>query len=248
MCTASWLTEHGRLHFFFNRDELTTRERARPPALDERRGVRFVAPTDARAGGTWIAATELGSVLALFNKSGGARPAEPLSRGELIPALVASRDSRELVAGCRALSLERFAPFRLAALWRDPGAGVAVAWDGARLTFEELDGRLGLLASSGLGDERALERRGATWRRWRAEREPWVFARHRDFHRDHSPRRGAWSVCVHRREASTVSYTEVEIGARDATLRYFDGSPCAAAEPVELRLARARDAARRSAS
>ena len=77
--------------------------------------MRFLAPVDGRAGGTWIAATGLGSVLALLNKSGGRLPAAALSRGTLIPALVPCREPEALVATCAALPLARFAPFRLAA-------------------------------------------------------------------------------------------------------------------------------------
>lgn len=237
MCTASWLTQGARLHLFFNRDELKSREPALPPARHEQDGVRYLAPTDARAGGTWIAATERGAALALLNKSGGSPPASPLSRGALIPALVACRDAGELIEAFAALPLDRFAPFRLLALWRAPAAALALAWDGAGLERERLDADLGLLASSGLGDARALASRGALWRRRREQATSWGVESHRAFHREHAPRRGAWSVCVHRKEAASVSYTEVELGEREVVLRYFAGSPCTVGEAFELRLA-----------
>jgi hypothetical protein len=237
VCTASWLTHSGRLHLFFNRDELRTREPASPPGLAERGGVRYLAPVDGRAGGTWIAATERGSVLALLNRSGGARPPRALTRGEIVPALAGAPAPDEAERALRELSLDRFAPFRLAALWRAPAAGIALAWDGTALARQPLDPALGLLASSGLGDERAETVRGTTWRRRRAEAGAWTPAHHRAFHREHAPRRGAWSVCVHRREASTVSYTEVELAPDEIALRYFHGPPCTAGEPFALRLA-----------
>lgn len=241
MCTASWLTQDARLHLFFNRDELTTREPALPPEERSHRGTRYVAPTDPRGGGTWIAAAVQeggrGAAFALLNKSGGTAPAAPLSRGRLIPELLAWRGPVEVEAALRASALERYAPFRLLALWRAPAAAVALDWDGATLGAQLLDPGLGLLASSGLGDERAFERRGALWRRRRDAAPAWGPDDHRAFHREHAPRRGAWSVCVHRRDAASVSYTEIELGAEGAALRYFAGSPCTATRAVERRLA-----------
>lgn len=239
MCTASWLTQDARLHLFFNRDELTTREPALPPEERSHRGVRYVAPTDPRGGGTWIAATQRGAAFALLNKSGGTVPSAPLSRGGLIPEVSAAPDADALEATLRALALARYAPFRLLALWRAPAAGVALGWDGANLDVQPLDPALGLLASSGLGDEPAFERRGELWRRRRAEAASWGPDDHRAFHREHAPRRGAWSVCVHRRDAASVSFTEVELGAERVALRYFEGSPCTATRAVERRLATA---------
>ena len=52
----------------------------------------------------------------------------------------------------------------------------------------------------------------------------------------HPPRRGAWSVCVHRREAATVSYTEVQLAAGEIRLLYVDGSPCTSTSSAELTL------------
>jgi hypothetical protein len=237
VCTASWLTQGPRLHLFFNRDELTTREPALPPSRHERGGVSYLAPTDARSGGTWIAATERGSALALLNKSGGVVPAAPLSRGGLIPALVACGAPDELLDQTTRQPLAHLAPFRLLALWRSPAAAIALGWDGEKLERVPLDPALGLLASSGLGDERAFASRGALWRRRRAAAASWSSECHRAFHREHSPRRGAWSVCVHRRDAASVSYTEVNLGPESVRLRYFAGSPCTASAPAELTLA-----------
>jgi hypothetical protein len=243
VCTASWLTQGGRLHLFFNRDELTTREPALPPTRQARGGVSYLAPTDARSGGTWIAATELGSALALLNKSGGVVPAAPKSRGGVIPALVACRAPEELFDRLRDQPLERLAPFRLLGLWRRPAAGLALGWDGERLEPVPLDPALGLLASSGLGDDRALASRGALWRRRRDAAPRWGAESHRAFHREHAPLRGAWSVCVHRRDAASVSYTEVELAPVVVRLRYFAGSPCSGSRPVETKLAASTPAA-----
>ncbi len=236
MCTASWLIEAGTLRLFFNRDELRTREGALPPALDTAGALRWVAPRDGRAGGTWIAVTAAGATFALLNKSGGQPPAIPESRGRLIPRLVGSESPDHLAAELVAIGLARYAPFRLLALWHSPAAGVALAWDGETLERVALDPALGLLCSSGLGDERATRERGATWEARRRAAAAWSADQHRAFHRDHAPAPSAWSVCVHRPEAATVSFTEIELAASGAKLRYRPGSPCLDAPAAEIAL------------
>ncbi len=44
MCTVSWTRQDGGYRLFCNRDEKHTRRIALPPAVRERRGVRFIAP------------------------------------------------------------------------------------------------------------------------------------------------------------------------------------------------------------
>lgn len=243
MCTASWLRRDGSLHLFFNRDELRSREAASPPAEHRRGEVTWIAPADGRAGGTWIAAADGGLALALLNRSDGTTPEERVSRGLLIPELVDAADAGELERRLAAQPLDRLAPFRLLALWREQERGAVVAWDGAgRLDRESVDAGLGLLCSSGLGDARATASRSATWEAFRAERSPWRLDDHRDFHRDHSPERSAWSVCVHRPEAKSVSFTEIELAGDRVRLAYRDGSPCEEGPVAERRLARRRSA------
>ncbi len=226
MCTASWLKRGDSLLLFFNRDELRDREAALPPTARLDAGVGWVAPTDGRAHGTWIGATERGLALALLNRSDGNRPAEAESRGRLIPTLVDVEDAEHLAARLARHRLERFAPFRLLALWRGAESALIAGWDGERLDFDTADAELGLLCSSGLGDERATAARGAVWERWRSDSPAWEARNHREFHRDHTPEPSAWSVCVHRPEAATVSFTEIELMPGGAELRYRPGPPC----------------------
>ena len=78
MCTASWLTEGDRFHFFFNRDERRTRAIALPPEQRQAHGVAYLAPIDPDSGGTWFAATERGLILALLNAASTASPRRPV--------------------------------------------------------------------------------------------------------------------------------------------------------------------------
>ena len=237
MCTASWLRRDGALHLLFNRDEERGRESASPPVLQRSGLTRFLAPRDGRADGTWLAATERGLVLALLNASAGRRPARPASRGGLIPRLAPAAAIEEIAARLAREPLADLPPFRLAAFAGAGGAARLAAWDGESLAWSELDPDTGLLCSSALGDERATRERGALWERSRAGARPWDLERQRAFHRSHDPAPSAWSVCMHRADARTVSYAEVEIDAAEAVLRYHGGPPCSLAPALDLRLA-----------
>src|SRR5260221_11105891 len=83
MCTVSWLHEDDGYHLLCNRDEKLSRAPALPPRIQERNGVRYVAPIDGNFGGAWIGANEFGVSICLLNgvtRCGGVR-----SRGLLRP-------------------------------------------------------------------------------------------------------------------------------------------------------------------
>jgi hypothetical protein len=239
VCTATWLRRPGRLHLFFNRDEERRREPARPPRLARTGEVEFVAPVDGRSGGTWILASQRGLALALLNRSEGRRPeGTARSRGELPPTLAAATGPADLEARLRRLDLRVYPPFTLLALWLEPQVGVIAAWDGGDLALRPTATPNGILCSSGLGDEPAGRSRTAVWRAHRERRgAAWGPEDHRDLHRSHEPTPHAFSICMHRDEAATVSMVEVELGAGRARLEYRPGAPCQDAEPVEASLA-----------
>jgi hypothetical protein len=60
------------------------------------------------------------------------------------------------------------------------------------------------------------------WRRRDAASAEWL----RGLHASHSPTRGSFSICVHRPDAATVSYTEVAYGSDELIMRYHAGHPC----------------------
>lgn len=77
MCTITWLTRDNGYELFFNRDELRSRQRAAPPQLHQDSKIRYLAPIDSDAGGTWISANQFGLSLCLLNNYGAAAPQLP---------------------------------------------------------------------------------------------------------------------------------------------------------------------------
>src|SRR5204862_2558601 len=48
----------------------------------------------------------------------------------------------------------------------------------------------------------------------------------RRLHRSHSPQAGPFSTCMHRADAATVSYTEVQVVRRSSTIQHICSAPC----------------------
>lgn len=233
MCTVSWLHEDDGYRLLCNRDEKRDRLPALEPHGETRRGVRFLAPIDGERGGTWLCVNEYGLGLCLLNgaclsglveSSGTGR-----SRGEVPLALADARTTHQACARLADIELSAYAPFTLAIA--QPGKPVAVAeWDGQRLTVM-LDGDsfVPLISSS-------VDQAGV-----RAARQA-EFARTsglENFHRSHGDGPSAYSPCMHRADAETVSWSEIHVTANHVRLVYSDGPPCRGMIPVERSLERA---------
>ena len=48
----------------------------------------------------------------------------------------------------------------------------------------------------------------------------------RRLHRSHEPEPGPFTVCTHREDAGTLSYTEIVVTARDIAMNHSPSSPC----------------------
>lgn len=218
MCTASWLIGPDGYDLLFNRDELRTRPPALPPRLGERKGMRYLAPLDPQGGGTWIAANESGLCLFLLNRRPDREPREPQASRGLIPlALIDAAVIGEVGRRAGALDLGRYRPFTLGAMVPG-GPPVVFAWTGE--AFEPTDGRPPLVSSS-VGDESLFAERRATY-----PEEPLTLRKLLAYQRGHGFGPSAASVCMHRQDAQTVSFSRVRVAGDRVRLGYAPGAPC----------------------
>ena len=223
MCSVSWIRQRGSLVVVMNRDERRDRAPARPPRR-WRGGVEsFTAPIDGDAGGTWIAATDSGVVLALLNHQparGATAPAAPrISRGRLVTALAAEGGAPD-AARLRAAGLAAFAPFRLFV-----GAAAVpprvFTWNGVALTSRRLDPRVGFLTSSSWNPRAVIPARHARFRAFRRTHATPTRADLEAFHALAADPRGTpWAICMSREDACTVSVTIVEATPAGVSMRY----------------------------
>lgn len=223
MCTVSWMYQGPGYHLFCNRDEKRTRRPASKPLLLTRGGLRFLAPIDGDFGGSWIGVNEFGLSLALLNRGQGS-PAQ-LTRGLLVMNLIASPTLADATGRFAATDLSDFAPFTLLGL--APGLPAALfTWDGHDAdVLADADSCMPLVSSS-FDPAGCKSRRRATLERIRAKSPALRPGALLAFHRSHSPAASAHSVCMHRDDAQTVSFTWVTVDGAEANMYYEAGPPC----------------------
>jgi hypothetical protein len=231
MCTLSVVppTAARGLRLIINRDERRTRSSAWPPVVDRIDAVSVLAPTDADATGTWVAAASTGIIFALMNASlsGPLVPrASTISRGLVIRALAAAPDLASADARLHDLRLSQMAAFRLFAI--DADRLVAWQWDGRRIasSAETLSGPC-LFGSSSLGDDLVEGPRQYLFASLlQSDPDPW---RAQDrLHLHAWPDRRHLSVNMSRPEACTVSRTTVVVSESRIEMAYapfLDGWP-----------------------
>jgi hypothetical protein len=239
MCTVSWLHQPGGYDLFCNRDEKRTRGTALPPAPKERDGVLYLAPIDADWGGTWLAVNEFGLSLCLLNESRGVEPSGPRrSRGLLIPQLASVRSAAACLLRMTHLDLAGFAPFALVILEPEKPAAVAY-WQGRELAVDPAGDVHMPLTSS------AYDAAGVRRSRLREFSSHLGRARHldaallNDFHASHGAAPNAYSTCMHRQDAQTVSFSWVRVTRHAIQFRYSPSAPCQCSPGEQQTLLRA---------
>ncbi|HEV8148665.1 MAG TPA: NRDE family protein [Gemmatimonadales bacterium] len=243
MCTLSWVPLPGGYALAMNRDEQLTRSAGTPPALREVNRIPVICPTDAAAGGSWIAANALGHSLALLNRFEDT-PHDPagafVSRGLLLLELAGAPGPDSIGAALAGRALRPYRPFTLASLV--PGSRPRLyEWSGQELTSSEV-GEPGLLrASSGTAQAAAARERAAVFAQAAAQHGGFTAELLGELHRSHLPVRGAVSICVHRDDAKTVSFSLITVALDAVSFRQLEGSPCRSERVSELCLPRYRE-------
>lgn len=231
MCTLTWRLEPNGYQLFFNRDEQRSRQLAIPAAFDQ--ALEAALPIDPQGGGTWIALAQTGASLCLLNNYQAQvlhTPENPISRGQIIVSLLKKLTSEpaitieQLVAE---LPLQRFAPFVLCYFPGDlsetNGNVMQFDWDGENFTKSIA---VSPMTSSGFNFPEVSAARYRTFE----ELSPTTTNDFIAYHASHLPEQSAYSVCMHREDACSVSFCHLAV---DRTLNeyqqqfnYYQGSPC----------------------
>jgi Transport and Golgi organisation 2 len=229
MCTLTFIPKPQGYLLGMNRDERLTREVALPPAAIAS-GLPAVYPRES-GGGTWIGSNAAGITFALLNQNPVSQTqlqTKERSRGEIIPSLLGYSRFPKAMRNFQHMELRGMLPFVLIGIFPAEQTISQCHWDGHELQFYRVGWEARHWFSSGVSDEMARKVRASTcyeaWRRRDAASAEWL----RGLHASHSPVRGSFSVCVHRPDAATVSYTEVSYPGGDLTMRYHAGHPCQA--------------------
>ncbi|MGE5212385.1 MAG: NRDE family protein [Nitrospirota bacterium] len=246
MCTVSFVPGSGGFYLAMNRDEKRDRFAALPPDVIELESHRAIFPREP-TGGTWISANDSGVCLALINWHRIERQpkAEPLSRGLVVEELAGKSTASEIAASLKKLPVRKLRPFRLIAIVPAENRVIEWRWDLRRLAIRNHEWLRQHWFSSGFDEDGAERVRakvcasfvaggGDPGRHDTSRRSgragvnaagyslQWL----RRLHGSHAPKRGAFSICMHRHDAATVSYTEVAVSPRSVVMRYKDGPLC----------------------
>ncbi len=223
MCTVSWKFAVAGYDLFFNRDEQRLRNEASPPRIIQQNGKSVIAPQDTNAGGTWLAVNEQGITSFLLNHYPSASQQFAESRGKVVFLLMGAESRSEAEQLIESLPLHNFAPFRAGVCI--PGAGSFTwLWNGTILRNEGSQDKF--LTSSSYQSEQVVASRKNLFEAIN----PSCTEDYLDLHSSHFPSKGPLSVCVHRSDAQTVSFSHIRVRRKQITFHYFPGSPCRSAK------------------
>ena len=229
MCSVSFVPRDDGFVLAMNRDELLSRESALPPEVLWRGRLAVLCPREC-SGGTWIGVNSAGMAFSLINWHSQPERVcgDLISRGEVVRALLSARGANSAASILKELPLKRMNPFRVIVVSLDERS--LIEWRSGRdaLEFSSLSWTRHHWFSSGLDEARAnIIRRGVCSR---VADDSLDVSSLRKLHRSHAPKAGPFSLCMHREDAGTVSYTELSVSGRMASMYYIAGPPCSGVE------------------
>ena len=222
MCTLTWLQQDTGYELFFNRDELNTRLPATTPQRLYQDDVAFIAPLDGNAGGTWLSVNQWGTTVALLNnyayqRSSGER--NWISRGQLVLSLATGTDP---VTTLHAMDLSPYQAFHLLVLTPQGDTHFAT-WDGKQLSHTNTPEQP--ISSSSWHTQAVIAGRQRQFQDL-SRKQRMTPELLRQFHASHRPRPSPYSVCMHRDDAATISFSHIKVNQQQVTFSYHDGPLC----------------------
>lgn len=229
MCSLTFWPRRDGFRLAMNRDEQRRRIPGRPPECFQVGQRRILHPTEP-GGGTWISLNDHGVVFALLNAYSIETQSTPdagfRSRGAIILALRDAVACDEASARLQALNLRSTRPFRLFGFF-DRGRQIQEwTWNAATVSLARHRSVPAAWHSSGYQEPEAQRLRGETVRSRLQDPDAGTLEWLRRLHGSHAPVCGPFSICMHREDAATVSYSEVEVTAAAMTLRHHQGALC----------------------
>jgi len=227
MCTVTFLPRASGYCLAMNRDEQRTRAPGLPPSRHRVNGVMVVHPSEP-AGGTWISLNDASVTFALVNwyAVAGRVRTGAISRGQVVMATRIATTAGQVQTALEQLPLARINPFRLIGVFPSTHRIVEWRWNLCRLQTLHSQWTAQQWISSGLDEPAAQRIRSWTFRQAKRQRSFGTLDWLRRLHRSHAPSAGPFSICMHRGDAVTVSYTEVTVTPRTLVMRHQLASPC----------------------
>ena len=247
MCTLSWTRNQESYQIFFNRDEQRSRSPAEIPQCIDHNGVPVLLPLDPDGGGSWISVNGHGLSLCLLNFYQGTVPGKKLiSRGKLLRSLAHSENINSLNHQILTTDLSHYAPFTLVAFQIAPDhqqpQEKMFQWDGENIHHSQPEN---MMTSSSVKFDEVSKQRQKTYRQkvslpsnaecnneYNNELNTESNAdKHISFHASHGEKKNHRSVCMHREDARTVSFSHILVTNDRVEFSYHNDSPCESPTP-----------------
>jgi hypothetical protein len=227
MCTVTFIARKKGYALGMNRDEQRARVVALPPARQQLNGRATLFPSEP-GGGTWIGVNDAGVSLALINwYSIPTRVSvNAASRGWVVRKALAFDSPSQIEENLKCLPLPRINPFRLVSIFPQDGQVVEWRWNLSRLDRIEHEWKTNIWVSSGFDEPGAEKTRQETFQSAARDQPRHDLSWLRQLHASHLPKPGPYSVCMHRTDAATVSYTEIVVRETEARMSYSSGPLC----------------------
>jgi hypothetical protein len=222
MCTVTYLPLGEGVVITSNRDEKTTRARAIPPAEYKVGNSTLVYPKDPKAGGSWIAMNENGSMAVLLN--GGWRKHQPeaeyhKSRGLVFLDIVSGAD---MVVAFYDYDLREIEPFTMVIYSKERLS--EARWDGTGKHVRDLPvDEPQIWSSVTLYDAEMRQQRERWFEEWRVNHRRPTVNEIRDFHQTAGEGSSDCGLVINRDDhMKTVSVTSIHLTAKSGTMKYHD--------------------------
>lgn len=241
MCTVTFMPRRRGYALAMNRDEKLSRVTGLPPSKNTIDGRVVVAPSEP-SGGTWIALNDGGITIALINWYSVATRVngETMSRGKVVNAISTATTPKIVDLALRELKLKRINPFRVIGVFPGINEIIEWRWDLNELVRTKHRWKAQQWISSGFDEPTAQRIRSQTFKRSLRQKSAGRLSWLRRLHGSHTPESGPFSICMHRADAATVSYTEVVVSTnKNGQMRYYSGAPDHLAHDNYGRLAKA---------
>jgi uncharacterized protein with NRDE domain len=233
----TWFVKQGGYELFFNRDERISRSRAELPSVQSLNEVDYISPTDADAGGTWILVNQFGVTVCLLNHYQFEQIEtykDWISRGEIVRKFAASSDLSVAEDQFLSFNLIDYRAFRMFMI-TPAGDNKLFVWDGHEARVETNVARP--KSSSSVDAKHVKSVRRALFKSQGLEQSKET-QRFIDYHASHGIEKSKESVCMHRTDGNTVSFSHIDVNKDSLSFAYADGSPCEAplGKPIMMKL------------
>ena len=180
-----------------NRDESVLRQKEIPPKAYEHGWY----PLDPQSGGTWCGMSKFGTVYCLLNRYDGAKTSPSLSRGTIIP---------DLLAGKNITDFSVFDSFSLITYGKKEKH--LTVWDGKKITKEYITALPFFMTSSSYKKDEVIAYRKKTFRNFIKQHPSPGDVDILFFHLSVNEERKDYAIFTERKESHTTSTLQLSVG------------------------------------